>query len=119
MSEILITWAALTATTWIAASALPAMEIQGGVVGRALVSAGFGLTMLVTGWACRLVIGVLAIGPTLLLALAAQILAGALLFLTVDALTDRVRVGGPATALLVSMIAGVVGSIAGALAHAI
>ncbi len=119
MSEILITWAALTATIWIAASALPAMEIRGGVAGRALVSAGCGLTMLVMGWACRLLIGVLAIGPTLLLALAAHVVLGALLFLALDALTDRVRVGGPATAVLLSMMVGVVGSIAGALAHAI
>lgn len=119
MTDILITWAALTAAMWVAAGLLPAMHIKGGLASHVLVSAGFGLVMLLTGWFFHLGLGVLSMGLSFVFAFVARVVVGAIVLKIVDAFSDRLRVEGLGTALLASLVIGVVGSGVELLAHAI
>lgn len=119
MTEILITWAALTAAMWVAAGLLPSMEIRGGVKSHLLVSASFGLFMLATGWIFHLALGVLGVGLSFVLGFVARVVVGAIVLKLTDAVSDRLRVEGMGTAVLASLVISVVGGGVEALAHAI
>ena len=119
MTEILITWAALTAAMWVAAGLLPAMHIRGGIVNHLVVSAGFGLLMVLTGWMFHLLLGVFSLGLSFVFGFIGRVIVGAIVLELTDAFTDRLKVEGFGTALLASLVISVVGGGVEALAHAI
>jgi uncharacterized membrane protein YvlD (DUF360 family) len=115
--EILITWAALTLAMWLATNLLPSMEIRGGVVSHALVSAAFGLLLFFTGWAFHFLLGVLSLGLLFVFGFIARVIVGAIVLKITDAFSERLRVDGFGTALLASLVISVVGSGVEAFVH--
>ena len=119
LMDILVTWVALAFAMWLAARLLPSMEIRGGVVSHLLVSAGFGLLLVLTGWFLHLVLGFLSLGLLFVFSFVARVIVGAIVLKITDAFSDRLRVDGVGTALLASLIIGVVGTAVEALFHSL
>lgn len=115
--EIVITWAALTLAMWLAARLLPGMEIRGSVGSHLLVSAAFGLLLFFTGWMSHFLLGVMSLGLLFVFGFIARVIVGAIVLKITDAVSDRLRVDGFGTALLASLVIGVVGSGVEAFVH--
>lgn len=117
--SILITWAVLTFSMFVATQMLSRMKIKGGVGSHFMVSAGFGLLMFFTGWFFYGVLGFLSGGLLLLFSFLAKILVGAIVLKLTDLFSDRLEVKGFGTALLASLIVSITGSITEAVLHAL
>jgi uncharacterized membrane protein YvlD (DUF360 family) len=110
MTHILIAWAALTLAMWLSARLLPSMEIRGGLGSHLLVSAGFGLLLVFTGWFFHFVLGFLSLGLLFVFSFLARVIVGAIVLKITDYFSERLRVDGFGTALLASLIIALVGS---------
>ena len=110
--SILVTWAVLALSMFIASRSLSRMKIEGGVVSHLVVSAGFGLLMLLTGWLFQLALGVLSGGLLFVFGFVGQVLAGAIVLKLTDLFSERLKVEGFGTAILASLIISLSGTVA-------
>lgn len=109
--SILVTWAVLTLSMFIATQMLSRMKIEGGVFSHFAVSAGFGLLMLFTGWLFYALLGFLSGGVLFAFSFFGKLLAGAIVLKLTDAFSDKLKVEGFGTAILASLIITVSGTV--------
>ncbi|MEC7526167.1 MAG: phage holin family protein [Myxococcota bacterium] len=110
--SILITWAVLAFSMFVASQMLSRMKIEGGIVGHFVVSAGFGLLMLLTGWFFHMALGFLSGGLLFVFGFLGKVLAGAIVLKLTDVFSDRLKVEGLGTAVLASLIISLSGTVA-------
>ncbi len=112
MSSILITWAVLTFSMWVATLFLSKMKIEGGIVSHFLVAGGFGVLMTLVGSLIYGLLGALSGGLLFLFSFLGKLLAGAITLKITDMFTDRLEVKGFGTAFMAALIMSIAGSVA-------
>ena len=108
--SILIPWAVLTFSMWVAAQLLSKMKIEGGIVSHFLVAGGFGILMAFTGWFIHFVIGVLSLSFFFVFSFLGKLVVGAIVLKITDAFSSKLKVEGFGTALMASLIMSIAGT---------
>ena len=112
VTDILITWAVMALSLFVAAQFLTRMKISGGIGGHFAVSAGFGLLMILTGWFFYLVLGSASFGLLTAFAFVAKILVTGIVLKLTAVFSDRLEIQGLATPFLAALIMAVTGGVA-------
>ena len=110
--SILITWAVITVSMFVASQMLTRMKIKGGIWNHFVVSALFGVLMMVSGWFFYAVLGFATGGLLFMFSFVGKVLAGAIVLKLTDLFSDRLKVEGFGTAVVAALIMSVSGSIA-------
>jgi len=110
--SLLVTWAVLAFSMFIASQMLSRMKIEGGIFSHFVVSALFGLLMLVSGWFFYAALGFLSGGVLFAFSFLGKVLAGAIVLKLTDMFSDRLKVEGFGTAIVAALIMSVSGSVA-------
>lgn len=108
--SILIPWAVLTFSMWVAAQMLSKMKIEGGVVSHFLVAGGFGILMTLIGWFIHLLLGTFTLGLLFVFSFLGKLIAGAVVLKITDAFSSKLKVDGFGTAFLASLIMSIAGA---------
>jgi putative membrane protein len=108
--SIIIKWAILTLSIWVASKLLDGFKLKGSTASAFLVSALFGILSVLAGWLLFFFIGVSTLGLGFLFASVAWIVVNAILLKVADALTDRLSIKSFGTAIVAALIMSVVGS---------
>jgi len=117
--SILITWAVLTFSMWVASMLLSKMKIEGGVVSHFMVSGIFGGLMVLVGWLIYLLLGTFSAGLLFAFSFLGKLRAGAIVLKLTDAFSDRLEVDGFGTAIIASLIMSLSGTVAEAVLRAL
>lgn len=108
--SILIPWAVLTFSMWVAAQLLSKMKIEGGIVSHFLVAGGFGILMTLIGWFIYGLLGAFSFGFLFVFSFLGKLIAGAIVLKITDAFTKRLTVDGFGTAIMASLIMSLAGT---------
>jgi len=104
VTHLLLQWALLTFSFWLATTLLSGMHLKGGLGSHILLAGAFGLLSVCLGWLLWLVLGVLTIGLTFFFKFIGTLIVNAILLKVLDAFSDRLRIDGFGTALVAALI---------------
>lgn len=110
--SLLVSWATLTLGLFIADRFLDGMKIEGGVKGTFVVSAIYGVLLFTLGGCISFGLGLASAGILFLLGFVANWIAGSILLIATDKLSDRLKLESVGTAFMASAIAAVTSSVA-------
>lgn len=110
--SILVTWAVLAFSMWVATLFLSKMKIEGGIVSHFVVAGVFGLLMTFVGWIIYALLGTFSGGLLFVFSFLGKLLAGAIVLKITDAFSDRLTVDGFGTAIVASLVMSLSGSVA-------
>jgi len=110
--SILITWAVITVSMFVASQMLTRMKIKGGVWNHFVVSALFGVLMVVSGWIFYAALGFATGGLLFMFSFVGKVLTAAIVLKLTDLFSDRLEVKGFGTAIVAALIMNVSGAIA-------
>ena len=110
--SILVTWAVLTLSMWVATLFLSKMKIKGGIISHFLVAGGFGLLMTLVGGLIYALLGTFSGGFLFVFSFLGKLLAGAIVLKITDMFSDRLEVKGFGTAIMGALIISLSGSVA-------
>ena len=109
--QLLITWAALTAGIFVASKVLKGFEIKGDFGSHLVVSAIFGILVVLAGWLLSFVIVVGTLGIGALVPFLVRLVVMTILLLVTDRLSSRLKIRSFGTAFLAALIVAIVGAI--------
>ncbi|MGE0787353.1 MAG: phage holin family protein [Sandaracinaceae bacterium] len=110
--SILITWAVLTFSMWVATQLLSKMKIEGGLLSHLFVSAIFGILLTFVGSIVYVVLGTFSLGLLFVFSFLGKLLAGAIVLKLTDMFSSRLKVDGFGTAFLAALIMSFAGTVA-------
>ena len=105
--SILINWAVLTFSMYVASQLLSRMKIEGGFISHIVVSGLFGLLMALTSWFFATVVVLASFGLLLAFGFLLKVIVGAIVLKLTDLFSSRLKVEGFGTALLAALIMAV------------
>ena len=110
--DLLISWAVLTFSMYVATRLLDGIRIKGGPLDHFVVSAIFGTLSFFVGWLVYVVLGLLSLGVGFLpvFAFITRLVTMAILLKLTDRLTNRLKIESFGTAFVASFIMAIVGA---------
>src|SRR5262245_52849561 len=110
LMSMLVSFAILTVSMFVATKVLDGFQIKGGLVGHVVVAAIFAFFNWLLGFALFSAIAIGTLGLGLVLAFVTRLVVTAILLKITDALTDRLHVRDFKTAFLAALVMAVAGA---------
>ncbi|MFT5358025.1 MAG: putative membrane protein [Polyangiales bacterium] len=110
--SLLISWATLTFSLFVASKLLKGMTITGGVGSHMGVAALYGVLLFAFGWCLHLIIGTLSFGLLFIFTFLGRLLVGTILLMVTDKLSKHLTINGFGTAFMAALIGALTSSAA-------